>query len=310
MLRLISLVPFIGMQQLYFFLFFFLSDKQDEYQLVNFVLSFKGLQFVSLGVIGAIVGAAQYFSCTQREEMEGRNTCRDTDDSPGNNHMIYYDSALFAVQIALVWSAFWLLPYSLKKGGVHFNDVPEVPSGTGCGGRPKYKGRGGRLLYWLVYDLISFLICVGLILWCMFTGENKVQERGTQKFADTEWALKAQLYWIKVLYGLLSFPWVLFSLPFVMSIFTHARPTGYTKYGKCVPMLPAGLRKENRQKELDAMEQAAKEAEARRKLLDESDSDSSDDDDDKDQQVNRKTISPTELSAPGFVVSEPSPKVK
>jgi hypothetical protein len=42
---------------------FLLMDKRDEYTLVNFILSFKALQFVTLGFVGITTTAFTYHLC-------------------------------------------------------------------------------------------------------------------------------------------------------------------------------------------------------------------------------------------------------
>lgn len=38
-----------------------------------------------------------------------------------------------------------------------------------------------------------------------------------------EWQFKSSLFWVKIIYALLSFPFFLFEIPILKSIFTHAR---------------------------------------------------------------------------------------
>ena len=50
---------------------------------------------------------------------------------------------------------------------------------------------------------------------------------------------RAVLYWTRVIYGLLSLPFVVFTLPFMFQALTHSRPTGYDAQGNCVRKLTA-----------------------------------------------------------------------
>ena len=52
---------------------------------------------------------------------------------------------------------------------------------------------------------------------------------------EQDWKFRQTLYWGKVLYGMLSVPYLLFSLPLAKRLFTHARPTGYDKHGRLRP---------------------------------------------------------------------------
>ena len=50
---------------------------------------------------------------------------------------------------------------------------------------------------------------------------------------------RAVLFWTRVIYGLLSLPFAVFTLPFAFQALTHSRPTGYDKRGRCVRQLSA-----------------------------------------------------------------------
>ena len=39
------------------------------------------------------------------------------------------------------------------------------------------------------------------------------------------------------MYAILSFPFLLFSIPFVSSLLSRARPTAYDEYGNTVPII-------------------------------------------------------------------------
>jgi len=43
------------------------------------------------------------------------------------------------------------------------------------------------------------------------------------------------MYFVKTLYGILSFPFIVFVIPYMTFLFTRARATGYDVYGNCVP---------------------------------------------------------------------------
>ena len=51
--------------------------------------------------------------------------------------------------------------------------------------------------------------------------------------------MRAALFWVRVLYGLLSLPFFVFTLPLLFEALTNSRPTGYNKHGKCVRALTA-----------------------------------------------------------------------
>jgi hypothetical protein len=97
-----------------------------------------------------------------------------------------------------------------------------------------------RMLWFLVYDLIVFSICLGLTAWAIF--DNLVADNQRVSFNDVKvlftnpnWRFAATLYWVKALYGLLSFPFLLLVVPGVGAVVSHARPTGYNPWGNTVP---------------------------------------------------------------------------
>ena len=54
-------------------------------------------------------------------------------------------------------------------------------------------------------------------------------------FDSRWWQFAADMAMLKILYGLCSFPFLIFLTP-IAPIFLHLRPTGYTKDGTCVPL--------------------------------------------------------------------------
>lgn len=44
------------------------------------------------------------------------------------------------------------------------------------------------------------------------------------------------MYFCKCIYGLLSFPHMIFFVPFFVKLLTAAIPTGYDRYGNCIPV--------------------------------------------------------------------------
>merc|ERR1711975_57327 len=73
----ISLIPAFGCSQTIFTIMFLFLDKHDEYQLIKFIVAFKTNNFISQGIISALIGAAMYFNCITKDNP----TCND--DGPG-----------------------------------------------------------------------------------------------------------------------------------------------------------------------------------------------------------------------------------
>ncbi len=107
----------------------------------------------------------------------------------------------------------------------------------------KYRPDFGRLLHsdlnqhgllseLLNMDVVAFallLICAAIFLLLRpysILGGN---------FDSRWWQFAADMAMLKILYGLCSFPFLIFLTP-IAPIFLHLRPTGYTKDGACVPL--------------------------------------------------------------------------
>eukprot|EP00455_Lapot_gusevi_P004326 TRINITY_DN11796_c0_g1_i3.p1 TRINITY_DN11796_c0_g1~~TRINITY_DN11796_c0_g1_i3.p1 ORF type:complete len:189 (-),score=36.86 TRINITY_DN11796_c0_g1_i3:38-580(-) len=92
--------------------------------------------------------------------------------------------------------------------------------------------RGGYLPLMLQYDFYIFaamscLAFLGLLFrpYSIFLGE----------FFLRNWQFKGDIYFLKTIYGLLNFPFIIFITPFAQ-ILLHLRPTGYNEKGDCVPL--------------------------------------------------------------------------
>jgi len=112
-----------------------------------------------------------------------------------------------------------------------------------------YSSRGGRLmrLFWfdtVVVGLMVFLIVVVLLLHeenvafiraaAGFPGDaTSTSVASEDKFTGLHgWQVQATLYWIRTLYGLLAFPFVVFKLPLMGGLLTRAKQTGYDQRGR------------------------------------------------------------------------------
>jgi hypothetical protein len=139
LLQIPNLVPVFGIQQLWWCFLYLLLDKTDEFQLVNFIISFKGAQFLTVGIISMVTGAMIYFSCTLQ---------RNCDDAfPGSIHFFFLTIIGFFVQIIATWTAFALIPCSVKKGHAvdSLRESYNKDGEPGTCGTTRYPGRGGRL---------------------------------------------------------------------------------------------------------------------------------------------------------------------
>jgi hypothetical protein len=231
-LLLIAICPFYGAQQIFHLLLFLLIDRSDEFQLCKYILDFKGLQALTLGVFGCIYGASRYAYCVNNKPL----SC--DIDGPGAYPAFYYELILFGAHLVLCWFAFMLLPCSEKKGEVtHTGARARAAAGTdepecgGCCGHlfNCHGGRGGRLRRWLFFDTLIFVLAGALVGALVAMYPHLLTAEGNGQ-------LRQLLFWAKVAYGLLSAPYMLFLLPLVSQLATHARPTGYDKHGRLRPM--------------------------------------------------------------------------
>lgn len=80
----------------------------------------------------------------------------------------------------------------------------------------------------MMWEALITVVVVGCcIAMIVFVEEN-----------DDDTSIRGIIYYGKVMYGLLSFPFIVFNIPLVISIIADAKPTMYDKYGVCVPYLP------------------------------------------------------------------------
>merc|ERR1712060_321460 len=172
----------------------------DEYQLVNFILTFKGTQMISSGIIASIVAAVKYYLCVHRAQF---HTCNM--EGPGAVQDIYSALVDFIGSSALVWLAFFWLPCSRNSAGSRDLDgvVSDLEDLTGnhsdytlsgndsdaneqslcasmrrclccfycqccrhcrCCRRKCDPTRGGRLGGLLCWDMFSFVVCCVLMI--------------------------------------------------------------------------------------------------------------------------------------------------
>lgn len=140
--KLVRVLPFYSMSSLSFLFTLLLIDRTDEFQLISFILEFKGTQFIGVGMISTLMGALKYISCVNLQPLVitlaphldssgGSNSLLLLNTSatatttvfthqcdqygPGSHNSFYLDFVAFVLQIILVWVAFFHLPYTKKR---------------------------------------------------------------------------------------------------------------------------------------------------------------------------------------------------
>lgn len=79
----------------------------------------------------------------------------------------------------------------------------------------------------MIYDIITF---IGSVLIFYFSiNYMHLDERDRFKYT------KPYLYFSKLIYGMLSFPFLIFMVPMLSNLLTKAKATAYDKNGNCVP---------------------------------------------------------------------------
>jgi hypothetical protein len=203
----------------------------DEYQLVQYILAFKGTQFISSGVIMAIMAAVKYYMCVK---PGGTHTC--DEEGPGVTTDVTSSAIDFFGSCILCWIVFLLLPTSKRSGGLR--EIAEDPEAADdkklCCCR-WHSDRGGRLAGLLRYDLFCFSAACAL---CYFLGKQSSEEQDIGLDDEvSKWQFRAAIYFARIFYSMLAFPFIIFMIPGINSILTHTTATGYNRQGLCVPCM-------------------------------------------------------------------------
>ena len=93
---------------------------------------------------------------------------------------------------------------------------------------------GGRLPYFMLYDLVV-LVVVGTQLGISLTA---LRAQGAP-----EWLIWTRCYYAKLVWALMSFPFIVFAVPVVGSTLHGSKATGYDQAGKLVPQLSSAKMK-------------------------------------------------------------------
>eukprot|EP00406_Dinophysis_acuminata_P068906 CAMPEP_0179292896 /NCGR_PEP_ID=MMETSP0797-20121207/43093_1 /TAXON_ID=47934 /ORGANISM="Dinophysis acuminata, Strain DAEP01" /LENGTH=543 /DNA_ID=CAMNT_0021002025 /DNA_START=1 /DNA_END=1632 /DNA_ORIENTATION=+ len=211
----------------------------DEFQLVHFIASLKSTQFVSGGIVMLIMGAMNYFYCISRFP-DDLKLCVD-DDSIG---LFYMQTVLldFLSNYALMWLALAALPASTKQqpNFVGRPSGPETATPRYCCCLRRRNKAHPRLKMFVFYDTACFTLSV--VVLAVLTAVTCSADLLAGK--DEDWQndsqLTANIFWCRVLYSLLTFPFLVTVSPvatFHLPVLSRARPTGYNSQGACVTFL-------------------------------------------------------------------------
>jgi hypothetical protein len=216
----VGIFPVIG--QLWWLLLFLIKDKTNEHQLCQFIVGFKVAQFITLGILHMLLGVSAYIVCTIQGSLD---TCRDSGPA-----LHPWNAFFFLLQIILVWTAFFRLPYTDRpqESPQHplvyrtkSMEVRERKIYHDVFGNEVHLNRGGYLMKFCGYETVSFAIIVALVTTVLWLPLDL-------------WQRKALLYWIRTAYGLFSFPFLAFKIPLLASVLMHTRAMGYNELGDTV----------------------------------------------------------------------------
>lgn len=211
----IGLAPY-GLGTIWWLTLFALHNKRDEYQVSNFIVGFMTSKF--LGGVGLLLyGTWQYYLCATVHV----NSCEDR----GPRVQQHMDAVLFFIQISLVWLCFFLLPMTEPcRVVLDVRDRHLVIDMDRVHNRVPNRTRGGRLgqMFWWESTCVLVVVGMGMVAMYLFQAH---QHTGR---------LLTELYWLKVIFGLLSLPFLVFKIPILSTLLMQVRATGYDPNGRVV----------------------------------------------------------------------------
>ena len=211
-MRVLTLFPMFGVRSLFFAVILLLvlwdpsRQGPDEYQLVRFILGFKALHCISAGVLATLIAVPQFLRCVNlhvKDEDHNHgpvHNCHLT--GPGAAGYLSTDMFLaldlggFVLNSVLVWMALLALRgcsfrhgkrrarflMDKEKKNDQAKEAAEAAAEGGCccccvWGAGRNRGGAGRsnggalrgLLWW---DLLAFLLCVGVLLLLSWQSET------------------------------------------------------------------------------------------------------------------------------------------
>jgi len=264
-----------GINVIIFVWLFLLIDRSDEAQLVRYILSFKTFQFIS-GLISAAQLGFSLMTCLENTALDSTYSCQATAPGQGSTQPwkmfleLVRVMLLLACGVILAGGGAWGGPEEIlaleevrvaaatgklissrkpPKGSTYVQLEPDGPPTRAqikkalAAARLKFgvpRGRGGVLPKFLLLDftiIIVLLLSLALKLLTLYL-------KGAPG-----WIFWSMIYYTKLTWALLSFPFLLFLAPVLGTSLHHARPTGYDQAGNLAPLLSGSLMKQKLAKE-------------------------------------------------------------
>jgi hypothetical protein len=244
------------------FLLWLLKDKCDEYSLVRFIVDLKTSLFFS-AILNSVLGNFWYLRCTTLSPTD--HPCHSY--SPGQLQPFWPVAGFFLLQLGLTFISAILNCCSSVKGEKAKATSKQLGTSTIVKDLEREtKRRRSRIFCWLVYDLVVVAIMVGIVILAIVAApEYGSSSSSTTNSSSTKASpvpvsnnnplftpdqhsprdLAEVLYWCRVLYGWLCFPWIILLFPGMFPLLTHTKQTGYSRGGRTVPMASSLVRLQN-----------------------------------------------------------------
>ena len=249
LLQVLGVLPVLG--QIWWLLVAVSVDKQDEFQLCQFIVALRTSHFVTLGVGAALFGCLQALRCqlwsaTPPPAPLGVCAAADVGDVDAGTchrlapHLTTFSAGFWLLQLVVTTRAFLLLPHSQKKGQRVVVErrsrlslearraiaAGQPPPPHECEELAPVQPGGVLLRLGSLDDGLAALAALASAGALLLYGPGSPASR-------------ISLYWIRTAHALLSAPYLLFKLPLAVQVLTHARRTGYDRMGHCVPAQPS-----------------------------------------------------------------------
>eukprot|EP00445_Apocalathium_hangoei_P024516 CAMPEP_0203916522 /NCGR_PEP_ID=MMETSP0359-20131031/57223_1 /ASSEMBLY_ACC=CAM_ASM_000338 /TAXON_ID=268821 /ORGANISM="Scrippsiella Hangoei, Strain SHTV-5" /LENGTH=1370 /DNA_ID=CAMNT_0050843241 /DNA_START=19 /DNA_END=4131 /DNA_ORIENTATION=- len=259
-LTLLPLIPVSICVPFTFLVIWIFIDKQDEFQLISFIMRFKGTQFITFGLIKNVIGFYSYINCTTHP-LPG-HTCDKNGPGTGiGTTEFYFQLFGLVVECFLTWSCFALLPFSKDKARSELSGDLEAPTPVwesgATGALATAEGaegavnaievkidvavvddvchddveeqkkrcinceQGGHLRWLGLYDFVCASFCFGLLILLYY-----------QNDWTTTWVVEQGFFALYILYGYLAMPFFFFNLPVLKTVLTHSVESGYDEKGR------------------------------------------------------------------------------
>merc|ERR1712136_332085 len=146
------------------------------------------------------------------------------EQGPGAGRPVYQPVDFFG-SVLLVWIAFFAL---FRAESVHTTFTLQRQEAADSRAKAQ-RVPGGRMIQLLVYDMVCFWLS-----WAFIMLVSLLTTRDPVGYLGKDVQFWQTVFWGEVLYSLFSLPFAPLSVGIVMTLVTHATPSGYDEQGDCV----------------------------------------------------------------------------